>query len=135
MALNEDQVMSLSKHITLLPQYHLTGYENGKGITQEEAMELACGLGDGVVVSGYVEQDGDRFYSSAIVLDGDNGLLNVRESEPWGRSEKSWMSGSHHPPPALDLSIGRTLVILCVDAFGSRFGPREVVRGLWSDVD
>jgi len=135
MALSDDQAIKLSESITLVPEYHLTGYEKGTGITQDEAMGLARELGAGVVVAGYVEKAGDRFYSSAIVLDGDNGPFNVRKSEAWGSSEKSWMSGSGHPPPVLDLSIGKTLVIICVDAFESRFGARKVARGLWSEVD
>jgi len=35
MALAEDEVASLSKHITLLPEFHLTGYEKGKGISRD----------------------------------------------------------------------------------------------------
>jgi len=86
------------------------------------------------VVAGYVEQAGDEFYSSAIMLDGDNGPFNVRKSEPWGRGEKSWLSGSGHPPPVLDLSIGRTSVILCVDAFESRYGARKMAQGTWGGM-
>jgi predicted amidohydrolase len=134
MALNEDQVLSLSKHITLLPEYHLTGYEKGKGIIQEEAAELACELGDGVIVAGYVERAGDEFYSSAILLDGDNRPLNIRKSEPWGRSEKRRLSGSGHPPAPIDLSIGKTLVILCADAFESRYGARKMAQEAWGGM-
>ncbi|MHA1217012.1 MAG: hypothetical protein ACTSPX_06815, partial [Candidatus Thorarchaeota archaeon] len=96
-------------------------------------VELVRELGDGVVIAGYVEKAGDQFYSSAIVLDGDNSPFNVRKSEPWGRREKSWLSGSGHAPPVLDLSIGKTLVIICVDAFESRFGAKQVARGIWGD--
>jgi len=58
----------------------------------------------------------------------------VRKSEAWGRAEKSWMSGSGHPPAPIDLSIGKTLVILCADAFESRYGARRRAMGIWGDI-
>jgi len=125
MDLNEDQAIELSKSIALFPEFHLTGFERGNGITQEEAIERARELGEGLVVAGYVERDGDDFYSSATVVDGDKGSFNIRKSEPWGRSEGSWLSGSGHPPAPIDLSIGKTLVILCADAFETRYGARK----------
>lgn len=78
MPLSDKQAMNMAEDIVVLLEYHLTGYEKGKGITQEEAAGLARELGDGVVIAGYFEQAGDEFYSSAIVLDGDNGPFNVR---------------------------------------------------------
>ena len=35
----------------------------------------------------------------------------------------------------LELSVGRTLVIICVDAIESRYGAKQVARKWWSDVD
>jgi len=134
MSLNEDQAIELSKSIALYPEFHLTGFERGKGITQEEAIESARQLGTGLVVAGYVERDGDDFFSSAIVVDGNKGSFNVRKSEPWGRSEGSWLSGSHHPPAPVDLTIGKTLILLCVDAFETRYGARKWAREIWGGM-
>lgn len=131
MPLNNGQPTSVSQLITLLPEFHLTGFHKGSGITQAQAEDIAQALPGGVVVAGYVEEDDGRFYSSAIVLDGLGGIHHVRKSAPWGRSERSWMSGSGHAPPVLELAIGRTIVILCVDAFETRFGATHRAQETW----
>jgi predicted amidohydrolase len=98
---------------------------------QPQAAEMAFSLPGQVVVAGYVERHGSSFYSSAIVVDEDGSVHNVRKSEPWGNSEKVWMSGSGHAPFVLDLSIGRTLVILCADAFETRYGAKHRAEQIW----
>lgn len=132
---NADQTIRPSQSITLLPEFHLTGFHRGSGITRAQAEDIAQALPGGVVVAGYVENDNGRFHSSAIVLDGLGGIHHVRKSAPWGRSERCWMSGSGHAPPVLELAIGRTIVILCVDAFESRFGATHRAQGLWGNRD
>lgn len=117
--------------ITLLPEFHLTGFSQQEAITQSDAAILAEGYDGQVVVAGYVERMGNDFYSSAIVRDEDGSIYNVRKSEPWGNSEKAWISGSGHAPFVLDLSIGRTLVIICADAFETRYGARHKAQQLW----
>ena len=71
MILHESRATTLSRSIALFPEYHLTGCERGRGITQDEPMHRGSQLGDGVVIAGYVGRDEDDFFSSAIVLDGD----------------------------------------------------------------
>lgn len=41
--------------ITLLPEYHLTGFSQEKAIKQPKAAEMASSLPGRVVVAGYVE--------------------------------------------------------------------------------
>jgi|LSQX01.1.fsa_nt_gb hypothetical protein len=48
-----------------------------------------------VVVAGYVERDGNGFCSSAIVVGRGGSIHNIRKSEPWGRTERKWLTGSH----------------------------------------
>ena len=60
----------MTKDIGLLPEYDLTGYEKSKGISRDEAVQLARELGAGVVVGGYVEKAGDRSRSRALCLMG-----------------------------------------------------------------
>ena len=117
--------------ITLLPEYHLTGFSKENALTQSEAAEMASSLPGRVVVAGYVEEDNSLFYSSAIVVDENGSVYNVRKSEPWGRKEKSWLSGSGHAPPALELSIGRTIVLICRDAFETHYGAKKVAQAEW----
>ena len=126
--ITQDETMT---SITLLPEYHLTGFSQQKAITQSEAAEMATENDGQVVIAGYVEKMGNDFYSSAIVLDEDGSIHNVRKSEPWGNSEKIWMSGSGHAPFVLDLSIGPTLVLICADIFESRYGSKKRAQQLW----
>jgi predicted amidohydrolase len=117
--------------ITLLPEFHLTGLPPEKAITPSQAAEMVSPLPGDVIVAGYVEQDNGLFYSSAIVVDRGGSIHNIRKSEPWGRTEKEWLTGSHCAPPALELSIGPTIVILCADAFETRFGARNRAQAEW----
>jgi predicted amidohydrolase len=116
--------------ITLLPEFHLTGFSQDNALTRSQAAEMASSL-PGVVVAGYVEKHGSSFYSSAIVVDENGSVYNVRKSEPWGRKEKSWLTGSHCAPPILELSIGKTIVIICRDAFETHYGARKVAQAEW----
>jgi len=45
--MTDDEAIKLSESITLLPEYHLTGYDKGKSTTQDEAAELASVYGHG----------------------------------------------------------------------------------------
>jgi predicted amidohydrolase len=117
--------------ITLLPEFHLTGFSQQEAITQSDATILAEAYDGQVMVAGYVERHGSSFYSSAIVVDENGSIYNVRKSGPWGNAEKAWMSGSGHAPFVLDLSIGRTLVIICADAFETRYGAKYRAEQVW----
>ena len=131
MNLKASRPLTLWSPITLLPEFHFTGFSQQEAITQSDAAILAKGYDGQVVIAGYVERIGNDFYSSAIVLDENGSIYNVRKSGPWGNSEKAWMSGSGHAPFVLDLSIGRTLVIICADAFETRYGARHRAEQLW----
>lgn len=117
--------------ITLLPEFHLTGFTPEEAITPSQAAEIVSPLPGDVVVAGYVERDNNSFYSSAIVVDRGGSIHNIRKSEPWGRKEKSWLTGSHCAPPLLELSIGLTIVVICRDAFESRYGARKRAQAEW----
>jgi predicted amidohydrolase len=117
--------------ITLLPEYHLTGFSQEKAIMQHQAAEMASCLPGKVVVAGYVEKHGNSFYSSAIVVEKNGSVYNVRKSEPWGSKEKSWLTGSHCAPSVLELSIGPTLVVICRDAFETHYGARKRAIAEW----
>jgi predicted amidohydrolase len=117
--------------ITLLPEFHLTGFSQQEAITQSDAAILAEAYDGQVVIAGYVEKENGLFFSSAIVLDENGSVYNVRKSEPWGSKEKSWLTGSHCAPSVLELSIGPTLVVICRDAFETHYGARKRAIAEW----
>jgi predicted amidohydrolase len=117
--------------ITLLPEYHLTGFTPEEAITPSQAAEMVSPLPGDVIVAGYVERDNNSFYSSAIVVDRGGSIHNIRKSEPWGRKENSWLTGSHCAPPILELSTGPTIVLICRDAFETHYGARKRAQAEW----
>ena len=130
-SVSDNGITEISGGMQVFPEYYLTGFSPQNAISQQTATHLAEGLGDGLVIAGYVERDGDDFFSSAIVVDVDGNSYNVQKSESWGQSE-DWLSDGSGPQ-LLKLSIGNTLVLLCADAFENRFGARYKAQEMWGE--
>lgn len=87
---------------------------------------------DDVIICGYSEIDVFDFYSSALIVD-KNEYYSTRKTEPWGRVEGKIYQPSSQIPKVYDLSIGKTLVLLCNDAFEVQFGKVTYSGELWGE--
>jgi len=116
----------------IFPEFYLGGFPSKMFCSSLTAYQKMCDKHtDDIVVFGYSEMDGLKFYSSAMVVDG-NEYCSVRKTEPWGKIEKKIYQPWAEIPPVLKLSIGNVLVLLCNDAFEVKFGKIAYSQELWS---
>ena len=97
--------------------------ETLSGPTVEAWRSLAV-EGDGVIVGGLCERDGDRFYNSAVAVDRTGVIGHYRKLHLFA-SEKNTFTPGDLGLPVFDLPIGRIGLCICYDL---RFV--EVVRVL-----
>ena len=121
--------------LKIFPEYHLGGYPPKGFYNQETAYQkMKDEAQDSIVIFGYSEIHSLDLYSSALIIDGDT-YYNTRKSEPWGALEKKIYDFSDEIPAIHDLSIGKTLVVLCNDAFESNFGKQKYSKELWGNEE
>jgi predicted amidohydrolase len=121
----------------IFPEFYLGGFPPNMYLTPKAAYDkIREDYDDEIIIAGYSEINLLNFYSSALIIDGDN-YYSTRKTEPWGRMEKKLYQSSSEIPKVYDLSIGKTLVLLCNDAFEVKFGKVTYSEELWgtSNID
>jgi len=94
-----------------IPEYGLTDYCQNKAINFEEAKRKINNIGRNVV-AGYVERDGEQFYSAIAVKIGDS-YFNIRKSKRW---REEFVNDSNELPFVAELpDWGKTLILICYD--------------------
>jgi len=102
------------KNILIFPEYHLTDFPPQVPLLKQEAHNILSGYekyGFDVLISGYVETENKKNFSSCIVIDGEK-TFNVRKIHVH-KDEQSIITPSKEMKRPIDLSIGRTLIIIC----------------------
>ena len=102
------------KNILVFPEYHLTDFPPQTPLTMQEAYELLMAYekhGFDVLISGYVERENNNNFSSCIVID-DGKTHNIRKVRPY-KDEEKFISPSTDKKNTIDLSIGKSLFIIC----------------------
>ncbi len=105
-----------NRKILIFPEYHLTDFPPQTPLTRQQAHDILAAYkkqGLDLLVSGYVEQEEDRLYSSCLVIDGPN-TYNIRKDFPY-KDEADFISPSPEKRNPVDLSIGLTLFVICHD--------------------
>lgn len=94
-----------------IPEYGLTDYCQNEAIGFNEAKQKVNNIGENVV-AGYVEREGDRFYSAAVIK-ADNSYWNIRKSKRW---REEFVNDSNESPTIIELSDwGKTMILICYD--------------------
>ncbi len=94
-----------------IPEYGLTDYCQNKAINFEEAKRKINNIGKNAV-AGYVERDGEQFYSAVTVKIGDS-YFNIRKSKRW---REEFVNDSNELPFVAELpDWGKTLILICYD--------------------
>jgi len=114
--------------LLVLPELAFTGYDF---VDAAELAELAEPFGEGatatllrslsrdlnmVLVAGYAEAAGERFYNSALVALPDGTLHNYRKIHLFNR-EKELFTAGDDAPPVFTTPAGRLGVMICFDWF------------------
>jgi predicted amidohydrolase len=102
------------KSVLILPEYHLTDFPPQIALTSEEAYGILKEYekyGFDVLISGYVERENDKNYSSVLFID-DGKTHNVRKSHLYS-DEQEIISPNEAPRRSVELSIGKTLLVIC----------------------
>jgi predicted amidohydrolase len=104
------------KNILIFPEYHLTDFPPQVPLAKKEAYNILDGyknFGFDVLISGYVEKDNNENYSSCLIIDGEN-TYNVRKKHV-DEDEQKVINPCVEKKEPIELSIGRTLIIICVE--------------------
>ena len=118
------------KTILLMPEYELTDYPPINPLTQEEAAERIQGLDADITIAGFVESSAGKLFSSCIVLEERN-IHIIRKNKPY-TTEVDIICESVDIPPVLDLSLGKTIILICSDAI--LFGEEDAYLQNWNAV-
>ena len=117
------------KNILIYPEYHLTDFPPQVHLAKEEATNILDGykkFGFDVLISGYVEKDNNKNYSSCLVIDGEK-THNVRKTRVH-EDEQKIINPCIDKKEPIELSIGRTLIIICVEF-------KSLTAGEYTDID
>lgn len=102
------------KNVLIFPEYHLTDYPPQVPLLKQEAYDLLVEYKKhefDILISGYVEKEEKRNFSSCLVIDGTE-THNFRKSHPH-KEEINFISPSSDKKSPCQLSIGQTLFIIC----------------------
>ena len=115
------------KTILLMPEYELTDYPPANPLTHEEAAEQIQVSDADITIAGFVESSAGKLYSSCIVSEEKN-IHIIRKNKPY-TTEVDIISDSVDITPVLDLSIGKTIILICSDAI--LFGENDIFLYEW----
>ena len=103
------------KSLVLYPEYHLTDFPPRIAYRQSEVeaiLRIINAKAD-IIVSGYVEGDGNEQYSSCLIIDGDR-VFNIRKKHPYS-DEIDIISNGNPEFILLPLSVGESCFFVCND--------------------
>ena len=101
------------KKVLLLPEFELTDYPAKNPLSVKKASQILKRFDADIKIAGFVEENMSKFYSTCIVLDNKNTNV-VRKYIPW-KTEKDILDPSFERHSFLNLSIGKTIILLCSD--------------------
>ena len=101
------------KKVLLLPEFELTDYPAKHPLSVKQASKIVEKFDADIKIAGFVEQNRSKLYSTCIVLDNTNTHV-VRKYVP-SKTEKNVLDPSFERPSFLNLSIGKTIILLCSD--------------------
>ncbi len=140
---NFEEVASLAKglkaDLLVLPELFATGYtftskeealglaETGDGPTTAFLRQLSLETG-AVVVGGFIEQEKDRIYNSAIMMYGDKEIGTYRKIHLFNR-EKLWFSPGDKPLEVYQVKGMAIGMMICFDWFFPETARTLVLKG------
>lgn len=117
---------TLDVDLLVLPELGFTGYEFkdrdevadfaeplGGGPTSDFLRKLAHRL-DAVIIAGYPERSGDRFYNSCMMATPSGELTNYRKIHLFSRECDLFLAGDA-PPAVVETPAGRVGMMVCFD--------------------
>ena len=117
-----------SADLIVLPELAFTGYDF---LDRDEVASLAEPFASGttadflfsqarrtgaVMVAGYAERDGDRFYNSAMMALPDGTFFNYRKLHLFSRENELFLPGDQ-PPAVFETPLGPLGMMICFDWF------------------
>jgi predicted amidohydrolase len=101
------------KKVLLLPEFELTDYPTKHPLSVKKASQIVGQFDANIKIAGFVEKNLSRLYSTCIVVDGTN-VHVVRKYIP-SKTERDVLDPSFERPSFMNLSIGKTIILLCSD--------------------
>lgn len=98
------------KKVLIFPEYHLSDFPPQALLTKQDAYDILSSymkFGFDILISGYVERDGDKNYGSCLVIDGTN-TWNIRKNRAY-KDEIGIITAGTEANNPIDLSIGLSL--------------------------
>ncbi len=116
------------------PAYHLgsrEAYDSADIIDNKTLVEKLCSLAAKhkiTLVCGFVEQEGDKLYNSAIVIGGDGRECGrYRKTFLWGE-DNNWFERGRRLAP-IDTPVGKIGIVICADARAPETASAMVAQG------
>ncbi|MCK4383390.1 MAG: acyltransferase, partial [Candidatus Lokiarchaeota archaeon] len=123
----EDLLVNVKADILVLPELFATGYtfkskdeamslaETSEGLTAQFLIKISKMI-NAVMIGGYVEQDGDEIYNSAMIVS-DKGVIDSYRKIHLYYKEKLWFSPGNKPLRVYDVKGIKVGIMICFDWF------------------
>ncbi|MBY8985319.1 MAG: acyltransferase [Candidatus Lokiarchaeota archaeon] len=121
----EDLLVNVKADILVLPELFATGYtfkskdeamslaETSEGLTAQFLIKTSK-MTKAVMIGGYVEQDGDEIYNSAMIVS-DKGVIDSYRKIHLYYKEKLWFSPGNKPLRVYDVKGIKVGIMICFD--------------------
>ena len=101
------------KKVLLLPEFELTDYPAKHPLSVKKASQIIEKFPAEIKIAGFVEKNVSKLYSTCIAVDGTT--IHVTRKYIPSKTERDVLDPSFQRPSFLNLSIGKTTILLCSD--------------------